>query len=67
MTINHCWNCQERHIGCHAHCEKYLQYAKEREQIIKARQAEHNKDFLEVQRHREFKDLMILKRKRGRK
>ena len=62
-----CKDCQNRTIGCHARCEKYLQYSKEREQIRTARQAEQNKDFLEVQRHREFKDIMIMKKKRGRK
>lgn len=60
-----CKGCQNRHIGCHARCEIYKKYAEERAQINKARQAEHNKDFLELQRHREFKDLMIKKRKRG--
>lgn len=63
---NSCKDCKDRTIGCHARCEKYLQYAKEREQIIKARQAEQNKDFLEIQRHREFKDIMVAKRQRGR-
>lgn len=67
MASNCCWNCQDRKVGCHARCEKYLQYAKEREQINEARQAEHNKDFMEIQRHREFKDIMIAKRKRGRR
>ena len=62
-----CKGCQDRKIGCHARCEKYQRFAKEREQIIKARQAEQNKDFLELMRHRELKDIMIMKRKRGRK
>ena len=60
-----CKDCQNRTVGCHARCEIYQKYAEERAQINKARQAEHNKDFLELRRHNEFKDLMIKKRKRG--
>ena len=62
-----CKGCQDRKVGCHARCEIYQKYSEERAQISKARRAEQNKDFLEIQRHREFKDIMISKMKRGRK
>ncbi len=34
-----CYNCQERHIGCHSNCEKYLNY-KRRKDVIKKRRQE---------------------------
>ena len=35
-----CRYCETRVLGCHDRCEKYLEYKREREQIIKARQDE---------------------------
>ena len=32
-----CLNCTERKIGCHATCEKYLEYAQSRKDLSKAR------------------------------
>ena len=37
-----CKDCKERNVHCHAHCERYAEYAKERELIRKARQDEQN-------------------------
>lgn len=29
MKINNsCYGCKERHLGCHANCEKYKEYVK---------------------------------------
>lgn len=35
-----CRYCETRVLGCHDRCEKYLEYKREREQIIKARSEE---------------------------
>ena len=29
MIKTPCYNCPDRHLKCHAHCERYLEYAKE--------------------------------------
>lgn len=35
-----CRYCETRVLGCHDRCEKYLEYKREREQIIAARRDE---------------------------
>jgi hypothetical protein len=52
-----CRYCETRVLGCHDRCEKYLEYKREREQIIKARSDEmdasgHVVDVLRKQRKR---------------
>lgn len=42
MVNNGCFQCTERHIGCHSNCEKYLTYMEENEKI-KQNRAEYNK------------------------
>ena len=37
-----CKDCKDRAVNCHAECERYGEYAKEREKIRKARQDEQN-------------------------
>lgn len=37
-----CRYCETRVLGCHNRCEKYLEYKREREQIIEARANEMN-------------------------
>lgn len=32
---NACFNCTERHIGCHSECEKYKEYRKIRDEELK--------------------------------
>lgn len=29
MADNGCYDCKERHLGCHSNCEKYLKWKKE--------------------------------------
>lgn len=31
-----CVNCPDREIGCHGHCEKYLEYCRQKDVLIKA-------------------------------
>lgn len=35
-----CRYCEQRVLGCHDRCEKYLEYKREREQISEARRDE---------------------------
>lgn len=35
MSVNCCFNCQERHTLCHADCEKYLQAKKRHDEVAK--------------------------------
>lgn len=35
-----CRECKARFVGCHARCEKYLAYRKERDKIAKAKMIE---------------------------
>lgn len=52
-----CHNCPDRAEGCHATCERYKEYEREREQIRDARQ-EFNK--------RVSWDIESLRRRKGR-
>ena len=40
MISNSCYNCRERHIGCHSNCETYEHYKSRLEKIKKKKQAE---------------------------
>lgn len=31
--MNPCYKCEERHMHCHAECEKYQQFAEENEKL----------------------------------
>ena len=35
-------DCQDRHIGCHGTCEKYLAFRAERDEELKRRQKEYD-------------------------
>lgn len=41
-----CRYCETRVLGCHDRCEKYMEYKREREQIIEAR-----RDVIDVNGH----------------
>lgn len=32
MSNNSCYQCEDRHVGCHVDCETYNEFAKEREE-----------------------------------
>ncbi len=32
MSINCCYNCNERHINCHSECERYAKFKAEKEE-----------------------------------
>lgn len=34
-----CYNCKERHIGCHANCPKYEEYVKQKDVIVNRRKS----------------------------
>ena len=38
-----CKNCVERKVGCHARCEKYLEFHKQQEKIYEYRENESKK------------------------
>lgn len=43
-----CFGCDERQVGCHSTCEKYIQYSQHRcEQIAKAKEAYMNELIIE--------------------
>lgn len=33
MSRGSCYGCEERHVGCHSGCERYLAWKKEQEKI----------------------------------
>ena len=33
-----CKDCPERHMGCHSKCEKYIEYHKFREEVLKRKE-----------------------------
>ena len=35
LKTNPCYKCSNREVGCHAKCEKYISWIKEREESIK--------------------------------
>lgn len=37
MKFTSCYNCQERRVGCHAECERYLSEAAKNEQELAAK------------------------------
>lgn len=41
-----CHGCEERHHGCHAECEKYKKFRKERDEQIKRRYEQTRLDYL---------------------
>lgn len=38
---NECYGCEKRHIGCHANCESYKAFCRERQRANEARRADH--------------------------
>ena len=46
-----CKDCKDRAVNCHAECERYGAYAKEREAIRKARHDERLADSEHARRH----------------
>lgn len=55
--IRCCLDCEERHIGCHADCPKYLAESEELEKARKARDAMYNKDMESISNARYYKKL----------
>ncbi len=35
-----CFNCEERHLGCHIDCEKYISYRRDRDNELERRRQE---------------------------
>ena len=54
-----CKDCQTRSVNCHATCEKYLEYRKWHKAVNVARQKEHIKDTMEMQRLQKAKNIML--------
>ena len=65
-----CFNCTERHVGCHAECDKYQAYHAERLKVYEANRKNGDlNDFLEsVKRHRNDRNHSrnIAKKRKGR-
>ena len=38
---NECYGCEKRHMGCHASCENYKAFCRERQRANEARRADH--------------------------
>ena len=48
VKSNGCFNCTERHIGCHGTCEKYKQWKEEyleQKKVIKTNEIKHTSYF----------------------
>lgn len=53
-----CKDCTDRHEGCHATCEKYLECAKKRKEMNeKMRREKENKDAIYNMRNKKFRSL----------
>lgn len=54
--MTNCKGCEERHIGCHSHCETYAELKKRIEEDKKRRRAESDKehDFASVRTYRRY-------------
>lgn len=61
IVIKTCLNCQERHIGCHSHCERYQEAVKRNKLIKRKRELEFIADFFNFQR---LKDISLAKAKK---
>ena len=48
--MNTCFNCQERHLGCHDFCSRYQDAVKKNEVIKHNRQMEYIGDYLNMKR-----------------
>lgn len=62
-----CGNCEDRHAGCHAECEKYLTWSKERRE---ARERDYDSRLVEryaIERDKKMKNQMLREKARGRK
>ena len=62
-----CKNCADRHAGCHAECERYLTWSKERRE---ARERDYDKRIYEryaIERDKKFKNQILKEKARGRK
>lgn len=62
-----CANCADRHAGCHAECERYLTWSKERRE---ARERDYNSRICEryaIERDKKIKSSKLKARARGRR
>ena len=64
---NCCKGCQSRSVNCHATCKKYAEYRNLINNISAARQKETVKDTLILQRFVKSRDVLLDKKKHGRK
>lgn len=67
MPSNKCWNCERRHVGCHADCEDYAEYRAKQDALLKAKEAERVADYLCMQRTIAKAAMHAMKRKARRK
>ena len=52
---NACYNCTERHVGCHSTCEKYAEYQKELEKGKKLYDECRRNDIYEIKKACRYK------------
>lgn len=67
MKNSYCRYCKTRHVNCHATCEKYAAYREMINSISLVRQKEMEKDALAIQRFVKSRDVLIDKKKHGRR
>lgn len=67
--LTSCFNCNERTLGCHSKCEKYLEYkAKLKERNAKARKAhDANSDYYRVRGNSYRKEVKLRHLSKGRR
>lgn len=61
-----CGNCADRHIGCHAECEKYLMWAKQRDEARMRQRNDSIADTYAIERGKSIKSAKIRAIARGR-
>lgn len=65
MIKSPCKDCVDRHIGCHARCERYATYKAKNAQIKEARHVEAIKDTVDTKQRLERKKTLLERRLAG--
>ena len=67
MPQSKCKECADRYIGCHSKCEKYKQFRKEIDLMHENKRLESVKDTVEMLRMYGRRQVMLMRKKAGRK
>lgn len=56
-TDSPCYGCEDRHVGCHAECEKYQAWAERQERLREEDQERRNGEIASWSKHRHQRKL----------